>query len=202
MIKADVSIMPPLGRVDDAPPVFRRAVESLRSAAVRPEITVEDIPAPRRLAPHAAALSARVATEGGDEPALGRLIVLYDPDGTRDWPGPFRVVAYVSSEVESEIAADPLLGQVAWSWLTDALDACGADHRVLSGTVTRATTEGFAAKADQGLSTELELRASWSPEGDDLSGHMAAWLALLSAASGLPPADVADLASRRSPAEG
>ncbi len=198
MVKADVSNMPPLGRVDDAPPPFRRAVESLRATAVRPEISVEAMPAPKRLAPHAVALSARVGGEE-DDIALGRLIVLYDPEGTRGWPGPFRAVAYVSAEVEPEIAADPLLGQVAWSWLTDALESCGAEHRALSGTVTRATTEGFAAKADEPVSTELELRASWSPEGDDLSGHMAAWCALLSAASGLPPADVADITARRGP---
>src|SRR5690606_39968163 len=148
MVKADVSNMPPLGRVDDAPPPFRRAVESLRATAVRPEISVEAMPAPKRLAPHAVALSARVGGEE-DDIALGRLIVLYDPEGTRGWPGPFRAVAYVSAEVEPEIAADPLLGQVAWSWLTDALESCGAERRALSGTVTRATTEGFAAKADE-----------------------------------------------------
>ncbi|GAB3491133.1 DUF3000 domain-containing protein [Nocardiopsis coralliicola] len=199
-----MSNKPPVNRdrvgVDDAPPAFRRAVERLNAAAIRPEITVEAMPAPRRLAPHAVALSARVTGPGAaeDDPvALGRLIVLYDPDGTRGWPGPFRVVAYVSSEVESEIAADPLLGQVAWSWLTDALESCGADHSALSGTVTRATTEGFAAKSEEPVSTELELRASWTPGDEDLAGHMAAWCALLSAASGLPPADVADLSARR-----
>ncbi|WP_067968743.1 DUF3000 domain-containing protein [Nocardiopsis trehalosi] len=194
--------MSPLGRVDDAPPAFRRAVESLRAPAVRPEITIEDIPAPRRLAPHAVALSANVATENDDDAAFGRLIVLFDPEGTRDWPGPFRVVAWVSADLESEIAADPLLGQVAWSWLTDALAARGAGHRELSGTVTRATTEGFAGKADQPMSTELELRASWSPESEELAAHMAVWLDLLSAAAGLPPVDVADIAHRRSRSEG
>ncbi|MFC4564747.1 DUF3000 domain-containing protein [Nocardiopsis mangrovi] len=193
--------MPPLGRVDDAPPAFRRAVESLRTPAVRPEITVEDIPAPQRLAPYAVAMSASVGVDG-DDAAFGRLIVLYDPEGTREWPGPFRVVAWVSADLESEIAADPLLGQVAWSWLAEALTGHGAEHRELSGTVTRATTEGFAAKADQAMSTELELRASWSPESDDLSAHMEVWLELLSSAAGLPPIDVADIAQRRSRTEG
>ncbi|WP_184074594.1 DUF3000 domain-containing protein [Nocardiopsis mwathae] len=190
--------MPPLGRVDEAPPAFRRAVESLRTRAVRPEVTVEDMPAPQRLAPHAVAKSATVRVED-DDVAVGRLIVLYDPEGTRDWPGPFRVVAYASADVEAELAADPLLGQVAWSWLTEALEARGAEHHTLSGTVTRATTEGFAAKADEPPSTELELRASWSPTSDDLSGDMAAWLDLLAAAAGLPPADVAAIAKRRPP---
>ncbi|MDA8370360.1 MAG: DUF3000 domain-containing protein [Nocardiopsaceae bacterium] len=193
--------MPPLGRVDDAPPAFRRAVESLRTPVVRPEITVEEIPAPQRLAPYATAMSASVHVDG-DDAALGRLIVLYDPEGTREWPGPFRVVAWVSADLESEIAADPLLGQVAWSWLTEALDSRGADHHTLSGTVTRATTEGFAAKADQPMTTELELRASWSPIADDLSAHMEVWLGLLSSAAGLPPVDITDLGHRRSRTEG
>ncbi|SKA24020.1 Protein of unknown function [Marinactinospora thermotolerans DSM 45154] len=188
--------MPPAVRDDDAPPSFRRAVESLREPVVRPEIALEDIPAPRRLAPHAVAMSATVTVDD-DDIALGRLIVLYDPEGTRDWPGPFRVVAYVSAELEPEISTDPLLGQVAWSWLTEALSGHGADQRELSGTVTRATTEGFGAKSGQPTTTELELRASWSPLSEDLSGHMSAWLALLSATAGLPPVDVTDISQRR-----
>lgn len=195
-IKADVSIMPPLGRVDDAPPAFRRAVESLHVPAVRPEVVIEEIPAPQRLAPYAVAMSASVRV-GDDDVALGRLIVLYDPDDTRDWPGPFRVVAYASADLETEIASDPLLGQVAWSWLVEALTSLGAEHHTLSGTVTRATSEGFAAKADEPTTTELELRASWSPSTDDLSAHMRAWLALLSSAAGLPPVDVTDIAQHR-----
>lgn len=188
--------MPPLGRVDDAPPAFRQAVESLRLPAVRPEIVVEEIPAPQRLAPYAFAMSASVRI-GDDDVALGRLIVLYDPDDTRDWPGPFRIVAYASADLEAELAGDPLLGQVAWSWLVEALSTLGAEHHTLSGTVTRATTEGFAAKADEKTTTELELRASWSPTSNDLSAHMRAWLALLSSAAGLPPVDVADITQHR-----
>ncbi|GAA3758262.1 hypothetical protein HDA32_001907 [Spinactinospora alkalitolerans] len=163
---------------------------------VRPEVVVEDIPAPQRLAPHAVAMSATVHLND-DDVALGRLIVLYDPDGTREWPGPFRVVAYVSAELEPEISVDPLIGQVAWSWLTESLSERTTGHDALSGTVTRASTEGFGIKADQPTTTELELRASWSPVDEDLSGHMAAWLDLLSSAAGLPPLDVTDISQRR-----
>ena len=149
------------------------------------------------MAPYAAAVSATV-TVHGDEIAWGRLIILYDPENTRDWPGPFRVVCQANSELESEIATDPLLGPVAWSWLTDALSSHGADHHTLSGTVTRATTEGFGTKADEGASTEVEMRASWTPESDDLSGHVGAWLVLLASAAGLPPLDVTDISRQRS----
>ncbi|QVQ52425.1 DUF3000 domain-containing protein [Spiractinospora alimapuensis] len=189
--------MPPQGTTDDAPAPFQRAVDSLRGVTVRPEVHLEAIPAPRRLAPHATALSGTVTVGEDDAAALGRLIVLYDPDGSRDWPGPFRVVAYAGAELEAEIAADPLIGQVAWSWLVEALDAAGATHSSLSGTVTRATTEGYGQKADQPPSTEVELRASWTPDSEDLSGHLAAWVALLASVAGLPPVDVADLGRRR-----
>lgn len=190
--------MPDAGSAADAQEAFRRAVEALRGPTVRPEITVREIPAPQRLAPHTAAVSADVTVQD-EEIAWGRLIILYDPENTRDWPGPFRVVCQVNSELESEIATDPLLGTVAWSWLTDALDANDAAQHTLSGSVTRATTEGFGTKADEGATTEVELRASWTPEPEsELSGHVSAWLALLASASGLPPADVADIARQRS----
>ena len=190
--------MPDVGSAENAPETFRRAVEALRQPpAARPEITVREIPSPQRLAPHAAAVSATV-TVHDDEIAWGRLIILYDPDNTRDWTGPFRVVCQANSELESEIATDPLLGPVAWSWLTDALSSYSADHHTLSGTVTRATTEGFGTKADEGASTEVEMRASWTPESDDLSGHVGAWLALLASAAGLPPLDVTDISRQRS----
>ena len=190
--------MPDVGSAENAPETFRRAVEALREPPVtRPEITVREIPSPQRLAPYAAAVSATV-TVHGDEIAWGRLIILYDPENTRDWPGPFRVVCQANSELESEIATDPLLGPVAWSWLTDALSSHGADHHTLSGTVTRATTEGFGTKADEGASTEVEMRASWTPESDDLSGHVGAWLVLLASAAGLPPLDVTDISRQRS----
>ena len=188
--------MPDVGSAADAVETFRRAVEALNGPSLRSEITVREIPAPGRLAPHTAAVSAQVTVDG-EEVAWGRLIVLYDPEGTREWPGPFRVVCQVNSELESDIATDPLLGPVAWSWLTDALSSCGAAHHTLSGTVTRATTEGFGTKAGEGATTEVEMRASWTPREDDLTAHVAAWQTLLASASGLPPTDVADIARQR-----
>ena len=65
------------------------------------------------------------------------------------------------------MAADPLLGEVGWSWLTEALDARVPGYAVPSGTVTRVITEGFGAKQDEVPLTGFELRASWSPAGPD-----------------------------------
>lgn len=187
-----------LGDQPPPPAAFIRAAESLRSAEVRPEIELEDLPAPQRLAPYSAAIGASVYRDD-DELAVGRLILLFDPDGQRGWEGPFRLVAYVRADMEPEITSDPLLGPVAWSWLTDALDAHQADYSAAGGTVTRAVSEGFGNKADDPVTTELELRASWSPAQEDLSGHVAAWCDLMCLAAGIPPLppDVAALPRRR-----
>lgn len=186
-----------------APPVeetavFGAAVTDLRAGqeqvqSIRPELCFEDVPAPRTLAPFATALGATV-TVGGTEVASGRFVLLYDPAGQRGWAGPLRIVVYVRAEVEPEIAEDPMVGQVAWSWLTEALDARTAGYSQPSGTVTRVITEGFGAKSGEPPSLGFELRASWSPveaagdhEPPGIAGHFAAWCGVLCAASGLPP---------------
>jgi len=154
---------------------------------LRADFAFEEVPAPKRLAPHAAAISA-TAHRDGTEVAWGRLVLLYDPDSQQGWSGSFRLIAYVRADVEPEMAADPLLGEVGWSWLTDALDTYAPGYGTLSGTVTRVVTEGFGAKQDEDPLTGFELRASWSPEdGTDLGADVAAWCDLMAAAAGLPP---------------
>jgi hypothetical protein len=169
-----------------------------RNAQAGSGFSFEDVPAPKRLAPYALALAATVDRDGADV-AWGRLVLLYDPDGQEGWDGVFRLVAYVRADVEPEIAADPLLGEVGWSWLSEALDAHVPGYAVPSGTVTRVITEGFGAKRDELPLTGFELRASWSPTGPgnraddndldslDLSAHISAWCDCLSAAAGLEP---------------
>jgi hypothetical protein len=172
-----------------------------REALRRRDLLFEDVPAPKRLAPYATAMAATVRRDEADV-AWGRLVLLYDPDGQQGWGGFFRLVAYVRADVEPEMAADPLLGEVGWSWLSEALDARVPGYAVPSGTVTRVITEGFGAKQDEVPLTGFELRASWSPTGPghehdsaansdlgalDLSAHIAAWCDCLSAAAGLEP---------------
>ena len=173
-----------------------------RDAQARQDLQFEDVPAPKRLAPYATAIAATVQRDDADV-AWGRLVLLYDPDGQQGWDGFYRLVAYIRAEVEPEIAADPLLGEVGWSWLSEALDAHVPGYAVPSGTVTRVITEGFGAKRDELPLTGFELRASWSPAGPggasdtgsgqsdlatlDFSAHIAAWCDCLSAAAGLEP---------------
>ena len=51
-----------------------------------------------------------------DEVATGRLVLLHDPDGQDAWNGTLRVVTYVAAELEPEMAGDPMLAAVGWSW--------------------------------------------------------------------------------------
>jgi hypothetical protein len=159
------------------PPAFQRALDTLREIldgpGPRPELDLEDMPAPQSLAPYAAALSGSVYRDDDTEVAMGRLIVLYDPDGAKGWTNGFRIVAYIRADLEPDIAADELIGSVAWDWLLEALEPAG--YAGVSGTITRAVSESFGDKRDEPSTTELELRASWSPTGDDLAGHVAAW---------------------------
>ncbi|MGB8021231.1 MAG: DUF3000 domain-containing protein [Candidatus Nanopelagicales bacterium] len=165
---------------------FRIALSSLRSVRYRPEVTVEESPAPQRLAPHAVALSADVAQDG-EELGSGRLVVLHDPSGQASWAGTFRVVAFVRATLEAEMAADPLLAEVGWSWLVEALDTNAASYTNISGTVTRVTSESFGGLAQRPLEGQIELRASWTPVDPDLAPHARAWAEVLGQAAGLVP---------------
>jgi Protein of unknown function (DUF3000) len=170
----------------DAAAIFRSAIADLetgmdRQRQMRPELAFEHQPPPRRLAPFAAAIGATVHEHdlgrgpGGEAPpgaadddadtevGRGSFVLLYDPAGQTGWAGPFRVIAYVRAELEPEIAADPLIGQVGWSWLTEALDTRTTGYQRISGTVTRVVTEGFGTKQAEPVATGFELRASWSP---------------------------------------
>ena len=180
-----------------APPEFSHAVKQMRAAKFRSELFVEEMPAPQRIAPFASALSADVTVEGEDV-GSGRIVVLHDPAGNDAWDGTFRCVAYVRSEIDPELVTDPLLAEVGWSWLTEALDAHGAEYAVPSGTVTSVASESFGGMAGEPGSAQIEIRASWSPVGD-LAAHVEAWGELLCTAAGLPPVPdgVATMPSRR-----
>jgi hypothetical protein len=178
---------------DDAqgPEEFRAAVAAMRTAHLRPEVHCEEMPAPQRIAPWSAALTADVDVDD-TELGTGRLILLHEPNGNDAWEGTFRCVAYARAEVDPELGQDPMLGAVGWSWLTDALEAHGAEHVVASGTVTRVTTESFGTMADEAGTAQVEIRASWTPVVDehghvDMASHVEAWGELLCTAVGLPP---------------
>ena len=164
---------------------FRHSAARFHAAQLRPEIVSEPMPAPQRIAPYSAALSAEVVVDGR-EVAAGRLVLLHDPAGNDAWEGTFRCVAYARAVIEPEMVTDALLSAVGWSWLTDALSGHGAEYVASSGTVTRVASESFGGMSGEPASAEIEIRASWTPAGD-IAAHVEAWGELLCATAGLPP---------------
>ena len=182
---------------EGAPEEFLAAIQAVRDVRLRPEVVLEEVPAPQRIAPHAMALSADVLVDD-DELANGRFVLLHDPDGQDAWEGRFRCVTFVRAALEPELGSDPMIGDVGWTWLQECLANADAEYGAAGGTVTRVVSESFGALSERAPSVELEVRASWTPEGD-IGAHFRAWGALLCTVAGLPPlpTGVAALARRR-----
>jgi hypothetical protein len=179
---------------------LRDGVLGAVAEASRPDLVISEVPAPRKLAPHALALAAEVLRDGL-EVASGRFVVLHDPAGQEGWHGDTRVVAFVSADVDPEMASDPALAEVGWQWLSEALAERGAEHTAAGGTVTRTTSKRFGQIEEDDETNEVELRASWTalpgPSGAvELGRHLRAWADLLGSAAGLPPVGVTALRPR------
>jgi len=159
----------------------------VRAFQWRPEVKVAEIGAPQRLAPYALAFEAEI-NQSPDDSAFGRLVILYNPAGDNAWQGTTRFVSYTQADVEFEMATDPLLADVAWSWLVDALHHTDAVQRAASGTVTTITSHAFGGLDEVPQSAEIEMRCSWTSakEGDEAK-HVAAWQELLCQLAGLEP---------------
>jgi hypothetical protein len=167
----------------------------------RDDISVQEIAAPTGLAPDSLALRGDVRPEAeGEESAYGtgRLVLLYDVEEPAQWNGPWRIVCFAQAPLEPDIGTDPLLADVAWAWLTDALKSRGAGFHSASGTATKTLSKGFGSLAAEGDGAQIELRASWSPEGE-ITPHVEAWAELVCMLAGLPPGSegIAMLGSRR-----
>lgn len=177
------------GQNQVAPAEFEAALLSLRGHRMRPELKLEEVPPPTRIAPYALALTGEVnpSTDPDDFLGSGRFVVLYDPEGQDAWNGNFRVIVMARARLEDELGADALLGEVAWSWLTDGLEAEEAGYHSLSGTVTRVLSETFGGLELRDGEVEIEIRASWTPDSPDLAPHLRAWALLACQAAGLPP---------------
>lgn len=167
---------------------FSRARELVMALTLREDFAVREIPAPSGLAPEALALAGDVRPEDDGESlyGTGRLVLLYDPDVPDGWESPWRIVCFAQAPLETEIGVDPLLAEVAWSWLTDALASHHAPYRAASGTATKTLSRGFGTLAEEGDGAQIELRASWSPT-ENIAGHVAAWAELVCMLAGLPP---------------
>ncbi|GER23507.1 hypothetical protein NCCP1664_20020 [Zafaria cholistanensis] len=207
--------MKPNGDLTQVPPDFQTALSALRRAQGRPEVRLAEIPAPVRLAPFAAALSADVRARPHRRPqgprlvgalerpqvpeapalATGRFVLLYHPDGSAAWNGNFRIVTYMRAQLEPDMGNDAMLGSVAWTWLVEALEDHGARYSDAGGTATRVLSESFGSLDGREDDIDIELRASWTPREADVRAHLEAWGDMLCAFAGLPPlpAEVAHL---------
>lgn len=173
---------------------FERALAQVKAVTVRPEFELDEAPAPQRLAPSAIALTVEMA-DPDDSLASGRFVLLHDPDGVDEWEGSFRAVVFVRTELEADLVDDPLLHDVGWSWVTEALAGAGAHATQLGGTVTRSSGRSFGTMTERPNEGFVEIRASWTPVEDpdtgeiidDMAVHVTAWLDLLTQAAGLPP---------------
>lgn len=174
------------------PPAWELALLSVREARrnLPPHVCVHEIPAPVDIAPYAAAISGETALHiTAENPAIGRLIILYDPEGQPGWDGKFRVVVLITAETDLALGEDPLAGEVAWSWLREALTNRQANYSHLTGTATATINRSFTGSTLAGSSAGLEIRASWTPDSHDLSSHFLAWIDTMLQSTGLSPAE-------------
>src|ERR1700686_909095 len=185
------------------PAQFQAAVAAMNPVEVRPEIELGPMRPPQRLAPFSYALGAEgrhpetaIVPERSEGDAFGRLILLYDPDGAEAWDGTMRLVAYIQADLDSSEAVDPLLPEVAWSWLVEALQARAEHVPALGGTVTATTSVRYGDISGPPRAHQLELRASWTALTTDIGTHVEAFCEVLEHAAGLPPVGVTDLGSR------
>lgn len=174
------------GSQREVPRRFADALGSLRGRRMRPEVRLVEIPGPKRVAPFSLALEGEVILDD-DEVATGRFVVLHDPEGQDAWHGDFRVVTLVRTQLEAELAAEEMLGDVAWTWVTENLQTAGVGAVAAGGTVTRVISRSYGALDGTPDAVDLEIRASWTPTDTDLGAHLEVWADLMSTAGGLPP---------------
>ncbi|GAA1987496.1 DUF3000 domain-containing protein [Catenulispora subtropica] len=174
------------------PREFAEAVAALSAAPLPAVIDLETLPAPVNLAPFTHAIGGAVLSASGEEDlATGRLVLLHRPGGHEEWRGAWRLVVLVEADLEAEIADDPLLAEVGWSWLLESLEEHGAGFTAESGTVSRSSSRGFGGLSARPATTAVEIRASWTPvpgpDGIGFGAHLQAWCGLMMMCAGLPP---------------
>lgn len=170
-------------------PEFKAALESIRECKLSKKLKFEEIPGPAKMAPYTAAIAAETVAQdlGGRPMGTGRLVILYDPEQPAGWPTPWRCVALVSADTDPELAEDPCIGQVAWSWLSEALEDNRCQYAGLLGSVTTEMTATFGGLKLSSSLAHLQIQASWSPYSEDMGPHLLAWSDTLLLAAGDDP---------------
>ncbi len=184
------------------PEEFSAAVDSMHAAKLRNEIVLSTIRPPQRIAKYSHAIGLEVDRESEDADlsaidsegdAFGRLILLYDPHSEDTWDSAMRMVAYIQADLDSSVASDPLLPEVAWEWLKEGLANAHAEYTNMGGTVTSTASVRYGEIGGPPRAYQVELRASWTATGADLSSHVEGFAHVLSAVAGLPPVGVTSI---------
>ena len=171
---------------------FERLLDQLRIFTPRPEVVLEEVPAPQKLATFAFAFSADVSNgklgDEEDELASGRFVLLHEPGGQESWEGEFRCVTFVRADVDTAMQQDPLLPEFGWGWFLSALAAADCTITAPSGTVTRVSSASFGKLSPRDDGSEIEIRASWTPvinDASELIQHISGWCTLIAEVAGL-----------------
>jgi len=170
---------------------MRLAAKSFADATARTELGIVQIDSPKNLASESLAFAANIetaATGAHGDLGTGRFILLHEPIEQEQWGGRFRIVCFAKSPLETDLGSDSQMSEVSWDWLTEALARHGAQFDHEAGTATRIISSGFGSLAGQSDHAELEMRASWSPVGDNMAAHLEAWQDLVCIMSGFEPA--------------
>lgn len=165
---------------------FERLLDQLREFTPRAQITLEETPAPQRLAKFAFALCADVSSGGQadkeEELASGRFVLLHEPGGQESWEGEFRCVTFIRADLDTAMQEDPMLTEFGWNWFLAALEKANCTITAASGTVTRVSSASFGKLAPRRNESEIEIRASWTPVFSnpvELISHISAWCTLM-----------------------
>ena len=171
---------------------FERLLDQLRIFTPRPEVVLEEVPAPQKLATFAFAFSADVSNgklgDEEDELASGRFVLLHEQGGQESWEGEFRCVTFVRADVDTAMQQDPLLPEFGWGWFLSALAAADCTITAPSGTVTRVSSASFGKLSPRNDGSEIEIRASWTPvinDASELIQHISGWCTLIAEVAGL-----------------
>ena len=193
------------------PAPFKEALSAIRHATRSSNVTLSEIPAPKKITPYSLALEgelpinlsipsdahhAYLEPEFDTSPVHGKFVLLYTPQMYETWESNFRVAVVIHSPIETDLSLDPLFTEVAWSWLGEAAGSNEIKLENLSGTVSKTTSHFFGqhAKGETAtLGATVEFHASWSPREKafgspdfQIGKHFETWVSLMNLIGGYP----------------
>ena len=171
---------------EDSPTEFIAAAMGLVEPVLRVELETEQIAAPVNIAPHALAFATHVPNPANTPTnrGVGRIVFLYDESHFETWGSNMRVIAYGKSPLELDMGIEEDVANYCWEWLTRALELHDAKYSHAAGTITKIVSTGMGTLSQDPSSSEVEIRASWSPQDANFGPHLAAWQDLIAGMAG------------------